>query len=713
MDGHERDVDPRFFRTASEPDLAARRELDSEESSDEDVAASPDASESAFPGETELNLARTGERRSDDPESLAIAQAGAGELRRDEGVSPLLLESFISPASPSLPVSSERSGKQGFTRRSSSRARVPQMDQFSADESPRRRNRNAAVSFSEYIEVESGHGHGRTRMPFHSSTGAGGLPSPGSSSQFAATASLPTPNVADLGHASPNTMNFGAAMSLPLPADASEDMIRSPDMSRQGSRHGQRPMPSPIPGRSQKDQLGSGPAGSDTQRSDHNTTGDFTSDWEAERASTGAGIDDMGDPESNRNSGAMENSNPAFGFNQERNLNGGFGARSHSLPCIEILEDGSKSVRIMSRSDVLQEARSTLPKNAPTPHDVAQMLRRPEERSEELREFGVRYGPGREASHRDMQRALRYYLRHSLQPRDIRQVDPAFTAKPALWVRHSALVVSIEHVRAIVLHDKVFLFDLEKPKVQRAASIIQRTIQSEPDVLEDIEMPFEFKALEGIFVASIMALDREFQHYLTPKISGHLRELPDKLTTQGLEELRANKQLLNHFLSRANNARDVLEKLLDEDEDMANMYLTEKHRNPTVSRADVDHDEVEMLLETYMQVMDELVSHAELLNDQIDDTEDLVMIHLDTLRNRLLSVELVLSVVSMTFGFGGMLAGIFGMNLSIPLFADSASRFWFLGVVIVIIAFTVVVSWLMLLALKRRGLYSLRLPSSE
>lgn len=388
-----------------------------------------------------------------------------------------------------------------------------------------------------------------------------------------------------------------------------------------------------------------------------------------------------------------------------------FAARRYELSCYEIDVHGNVSQRMLTRSEILQEARETLPKHAPSPKAVARWLDKPEIESQELKDFSAVYVGRREASRKAMQRALRNYLRNSLQPRDIRQVDPAFAAKPALWVRNSAMVVSLEGVRAIILHNKIFLFDPDHPLMRTTVSVVQQSIKTSPDLLEDPAMPFEFKALEGIFIVGILGLEREFNQF-DPDISKKLRELPSQLTTKMLEDLRANKQRLNHFLSRAHSVRDILEKLLEEDEDMANMYLTEKSRSPNVSRNVMDHDEVEMLLEAYMQVIDELVNRADLLSDAIEDLEDLVMIHLDTLRNRLLSVELAMSVVSMTFGFGGVVGGVFGMNLQITLFESSASKFWFLGVVLFIIFVVVAVSWILLIALRRRGLYTPEIRAS-
>lgn len=378
--------------------------------------------------------------------------------------------------------------------------------------------------------------------------------------------------------------------------------------------------------------------------------------------------------------------------------------RYGKLDCIEIDEHGNSVSRQMSRTDILQEARSTLPGAQPSPHVVNRWLNSTGKMpSPDLKQFSKLFEPLAITSRKAAQKALRDYLRNSLQARDIRQVDPAFAAKPALWVRHSAIVVSLEGLRSIILPNKMFLFDPSSEKTKKLAFIAKQSIMARPE--GETPQPFEFRALEGILIFLVMGLEVDFGK-LKPDIDEYLHQMPNELTTKMLEELRRQKQQLNQFHSRANIVRTVLENLLDDDEEMANMYLTEKHMSQNYARNALDHSEVETLLEAYLQTIDLHVNHASLLNDAIEDTEDLIMIHLDTLRNRLLSVELAMSVVSMMFGFGGVVAGIFGMNINIPMFEASASRFWFLGVVLLITVTVVSVSWMVLVMLRRRGLYS-------
>ena len=375
--------------------------------------------------------------------------------------------------------------------------------------------------------------------------------------------------------------------------------------------------------------------------------------------------------------------------------------RYGKLHCIQIDIKGQVAERDLTRADILNEARANFSDAQPSPTAVGRWLT-DTNLPADVDKF-TQMIPGAGKSRKAAHKAMRDYLRNSLQARDIRQVDPAFVAKPALWVRHSALVVSLEGLRAIILHDKMFLFDRGTEKTQHLLFIAKQSILARPDA-EDPQ-PFEFKALEGILIFLAMGLDREFE-ILKPAIDVYLHQLPNELTTKMLEELRVRKQLLNHFHSRASNIKNILENLLDEDEDMANMYLTEKHASQNYVRSSGDHSEIETLLEAYLQVIAEHVNQSTLLNDAIDDTEDLVSIHLDTLRNRLLAVELACSVVSMAVGAGGLIASMFGMNLPIAWFDPEATQASFFIVVGIIVALIAMGSWVALAFLPRKGFYS-------
>ncbi|KAK1859422.1 hypothetical protein I4F81_002018 [Pyropia yezoensis] len=292
-----------------------------------------------------------------------------------------------------------------------------------------------------------------------------------------------------------------------------------------------------------------------------------------------------------------------------------------------------------------------------------------------------------------------------LQLRDLRQVDPAFVAKPALWVRRNALILSLGGVRALILHDRLFLFDPDAPAVGGAYRVVAArlaglvtgaatTAGGGGDGGDDggyggdggggggggvAGTPFEFLALEGLLIAAVVSLERSFGA-VEPGLVDTLAALAEDLSVGRLEELRAAEQRLVTFQGGARSARRVLVDALGDDPALAAMYLTDGARHPGRRRNPLDHGEAEALLEAYLQLVDDLATRASLLLRAIDDTETLIVIHLDILQNHLLLVALLISMASTVLAAGSTVTALFGMNLALPpamaTLPSSATYFW-------------------------------------
>ena len=78
---------------------------------------------------------------------------------------------------------------------------------------------------------------------------------------------------------------------------------------------------------------------------------------------------------------------------------------------------------------------------------------------------------------------------------------------------------------------------------------------------------------------------------------------------------------------------------------------------------DSDLQVVEDLLETYFAHVDGTFAELEALDEFIDDTEDFVNIELDSQRNQLIKLELVLTTATLFVSVYGVVASVFGMNL--------------------------------------------------
>lgn len=80
------------------------------------------------------------------------------------------------------------------------------------------------------------------------------------------------------------------------------------------------------------------------------------------------------------------------------------------------------------------------------------------------------------------------------------------------------------------------------------------------------------------------------------------------------------------------------------------------------------HDllEVENLLESYLMMVDGVAAKLAAIGEYIDDTEDYINIELDYNRNRLLRIEILLTVATFSLAVYNLVAGILGENLVLP-----------------------------------------------
>jgi magnesium transporter len=133
-------------------------------------------------------------------------------------------------------------------------------------------------------------------------------------------------------------------------------------------------------------------------------------------------------------------------------------------------------------------------------------------------------------------------------------------------------------------------------------------------------LPYEFRALESVLISVTSALEAEFEGVSGPVVRV-LRELEEDIDRDKLRHLLIYSKRLGSFEQKAKLVRDAIDELLEADDDLAAMYLTEKAHD--LIRGEDDHTEVEMLLESYHKVCDEIVQVSGNLVSNIRNTEEM------------------------------------------------------------------------------------------
>ncbi|CAK8539109.1 unnamed protein product [Lathyrus sativus] len=195
--------------------------------------------------------------------------------------------------------------------------------------------------------------------------------------------------------------------------------------------------------------------------------------------------------------------------------------------------------------------------------------------------------------------------RTGLPARDLRILDPLLSYPSTVLGRERAIVINLEHIKAIITANEVLLLNSRDPSVtpfvQELQARILRHHEATSNPHEDSHgggikiLPFEFVALEACLEAACSVLENEAKT-LEQEAHPALDKLTSKISTLNLERVRQIKSRLVAITGRVQKVRDELEHLLDDDEDMAEMYLTEKilqqQMEQTSSEEDIDaHDD--------------------------------------------------------------------------------------------------------------------------
>ncbi|KAL0743535.1 hypothetical protein Bca4012_085048 [Brassica carinata] len=302
--------------------------------------------------------------------------------------------------------------------------------------------------------------------------------------------------------------------------------------------------------------------------------------------------------------------------------------------------------------------------------------------------------------------------RASVPPRDLRILGPVFSHSSSILAREKAIVVNLEVIKLIVTAEEVLLLDPLRPEVlpfverlkqqfPQSTDASENVVQSsvlDPEAAESLqsELPFEFQVLE-IALETVCSLLDTSVDALETEAWPVLDELTKNVSTENLEYVRSLKSNLTRLLARVQKVRDEIEHLLDDNEDMADLYLTRKwiqqnqqseaeltetaskHLSRVTSnrsssmvtsntKDDNDVEDLEMLLEAYFMQLEGMRNRILTVREYIDDTEDYVNIQLDNQRNEMIQLQLTLTIASFAITANTLLVSLFGMNIPCPLY---------------------------------------------
>ena len=209
---------------------------------------------------------------------------------------------------------------------------------------------------------------------------------------------------------------------------------------------------------------------------------------------------------------------------------------------------------------------------------------------------------------------------------------------------------------------------------------------SEDDEWKDIEgrgwidMPFELKAVDAVLnsVSIMLAEDVELlQEAVYDTIDEVLSEGRTVRGDHNQKIFRSLKNAIKEMSHRIDNFVRAINEALDDLEDLSLMNLSRLITHPELfiqpvprSVLEEESDEPELILEVFMQQALSTANQVDLLKGQITTSEELMAMQLDTVRNRLLLINAIVSLFTLTLSVAALVGSIYGMNVIIGLEDD-------------------------------------------
>ena len=259
----------------------------------------------------------------------------------------------------------------------------------------------------------------------------------------------------------------------------------------------------------------------------------------------------------------------------------------------------------------------------------------------------------------------------------------------AILPRGNEILLSFGSIRAVVGTEHVWIFDAHSVSVKefsrelswnlkrRSALKNQGTNANFPlptlyppplseDLLSpDAEEPFELTFLESVLRDTTDVFNRRIRLY-DPIVDSFLDKVANEVfSDSGVHLLVPLKDSLQGFEMHVKQSLDCLTELLNNDDDLLSLLITEQEmaRRQGLEVDHSRHTDVELLLEEYARQLNNCLFEINYMLQRLQSKQEFVQLALSSYRNRMIRMNLYITISGLSLGISTTIAGFFGMNL--------------------------------------------------
>jgi len=236
-----------------------------------------------------------------------------------------------------------------------------------------------------------------------------------------------------------------------------------------------------------------------------------------------------------------------------------------------------------------------------------------------------------------------------------RDLRPIFSLRqmPTISRRGKGIVINFRSIKIIIAADRVFIFNLTSKRI--VSSFI-------PNLAEKIKSREKSVRIEHVVleVAMSFILGKTKTNFakvsqITERI---LTEFSDegKVSNEIFEELLVVKKKLSKLSKNVHEITEILDEILEDEEEMKDLYFTTKIDEDNI-------DNIESILDDNLEQLEDIENRIDELDENIDDTQEILTLKLSSRRNRIIQFDLILTSATGIFAFLAVITGLFGMNI--------------------------------------------------
>lgn len=258
---------------------------------------------------------------------------------------------------------------------------------------------------------------------------------------------------------------------------------------------------------------------------------------------------------------------------------------------------------------------------------------------------------------------------YQLSTRDLRTIDLPSAGFPHILIRDRAILLHLFDLRMVIQANGVVLFDVDedvgREHFDNTSRVFNHNLEDKMLHKNKLDpsaaLPYELRVLEIALISVTSTL--EAQYLLVKKsVKEALATLnEDSIIQFELRTLLELVRTLSVIEQRARQIRDTVQGVLNDDRDMADMYLTDRLAG---KRHNIeDHQSVEYLLEAIQKSSDAVVQQTGGLLNEIKRTEETIQSILNVRRNQIMILEAKIEIFMVGLASATLVAGLYGMNV--------------------------------------------------